>query len=97
MAGPGFGTGAVPVQPQNGMGTAAMILGIVGLLCCPTVIPSILAIVFGVIGNRNAKAGTATNGGMAMAGLIMGIVGVVLAIAYWILNMVGALTNYTSY
>lgn len=84
------------MAPQNGMGIAALILGIVGLVSCCFVVPSVLAIVFGVIGNRKAKEGSATNGGMAMAGLIMGIIGVALAVLYWIANLLGFIGDWTS-
>ncbi len=39
----------------------------------------LLAIILGVIGRGRAKRGEATNGGMALAGVILGVVGVLLA------------------
>jgi uncharacterized membrane protein len=68
------------MAPQNGMGTASLVLGILGLVCCGSLIMSVLAIVFGVMGRKKVAAGQATNGGMATAGMILGIVGVVLGI-----------------
>lgn len=65
--------------PQNGMGTAALIMGILGFLCLPFIGP-ILAIVFGRIGLQRAAAGQATNAGAAKAGYILGIIGVILLI-----------------
>ncbi len=65
--------------PQNGMGTAALVLGIVQFFCFP-LIGSILAIVFGKIGMDRADQGLATNRGSAKAGFILGIIGLVLAI-----------------
>lgn len=66
------------------MGTAALVLGIVGLagLCVYGfgVIPAILAIIFGKIGMNKAAEGAANNLGSAKAGFIMGIIGVVLAV-----------------
>lgn len=72
-------TGATVVAPRNGMGTAALIMGILQFVCLGT-IGSILAIVFGKIGMNRAKRGEATNGGMAKAGFILGIVGIILSI-----------------
>lgn len=68
-------------QPRNGMGIAALVLGIVGLLLSwiPFVwVASILAIVFGAIGAKRAKAGQATNRGMALWGMWLGIAAVIL-------------------
>jgi len=70
---------AMPVAPQNGAGTAALIFGIVQFFCIPF-IGGILAIVFGRIGVKKAKAGLATNGTMATVGFWLGIVGLILSI-----------------
>lgn len=64
-------------QPQNGMGVAALVFGLLSVLCVLPGIGGVLGIVFGVIGRKKAKQGLATNGGMATAGLILGIVGLV--------------------
>lgn len=69
-----------PAMPQNGMGTAALVLGILGIIGCIPIIGGILAIIFGRIGMRNAEQGLATNGGVAKAGFILGIIGLVLAV-----------------
>ena len=70
------GQGALP---QNGMGTAALVMGILQFLCLG-VIGSILAIVFGRIGMARADQGLATNRGAAKAGFILGIIGVVMQV-----------------
>src|SRR4051812_32895976 len=66
---------------RNGFGTAALVLGIVGLILFWTiilgVILGVLAIVFGVLGRKRASRREATNGGVALAGAILG--GVALA------------------
>lgn len=68
-------------QPQNGLGTAALVLGIIGaalfFAIWPPVILGVLAIVFGAVGLGRVKRGAATNRGVAMAGLVLGIVAVV--------------------
>lgn len=69
-----------PAVPQNGMGTAALVLGILGIIGCLPYIGSILGIIFGRIGMKNAEQGLATNGGSAKAGFILGIIGLVLAV-----------------
>ena len=84
--------GAPANQPQNGMGTAALVMGILQFFCLG-IIGSILAIIFGRIGMRNAAQGLATNGGAAKAGFILGIIGLILSvigIVIWIIVMVAA-------
>ena len=69
--------GAAPAAPQNGMGTAALVMGILQFFCLGTV-GSVLAIVFGKIGMNKADQGMATNRGSAKAGFVLGIVGLAL-------------------
>ena len=76
-------------QPQNGMGTAALILGILQFFCLGT-IGSILAIIFGKIGMNRADQGLATNRGAAKAGFVLGWIGVALTIIVIISIIVGA-------
>ena len=86
---------AASSAPQNGMGTAALIMGILQFFCLGT-IGTILAIIFGKIGMNKAEQGLATNGGAAKAGFILGIVGAVLTaigIVVWIIAMVVAGTS----
>ncbi len=94
---PGPGAGAYPAQPmQNGMGTAALIMGILQFFCLG-VIGSILAIVFGKIGMDKADQGLADNRGVAKAGFVLGIIGVVLfALGLIILLIAGATGNLNS-
>ncbi|MEY9893940.1 hypothetical protein ABIA35_005038 [Catenulispora sp. MAP12-49] len=75
------GYGAPPVRRRNGMGTAALVLGIVGFLIGPA---SILAIIFGRIGLTRVARGEATNRGVAQAGFVLGIVTLLL----WILGLI---------
>ena len=81
---PGVHGSAAP--PRNGFGIASLALGIVqfpvGLFCVLGIICGALAIIFGWLGMGRASRGEATNGGQAKAGFILGIVGVVLALAF---------------
>lgn len=74
---PSMPAARVGTGPQNGMGSAALTLGILGFFCFP-LIASVLAIIFGRIGMTRAEQGLATNGGAAKAGFILGIIGLVL-------------------
>ncbi|CAN5251915.1 hypothetical protein BH24ACT10_BH24ACT10_01640 [soil metagenome] len=68
--------------PRNGLGIAALVLGVLGLLTSWLVVGGLLgivAIVLGFIGRGRAKRGEATNGGMALAGIITGALAVLVA------------------
>ncbi|RSS86090.1 DUF4190 domain-containing protein, partial [Streptomyces sp. WAC05292] len=69
-------------QPRNGLGVAALVLGIVAVVGCAlnliAVGLGVAAIVLGVLGRNRAARGEATNGGMALAGLILGVTGALL-------------------
>ncbi len=72
--------------PRNGMGTAALVLGILALVFSILFFPAglvmgVLAVIFGFIGRGRGNRGEATNGGAATAGLVMGILAVIASIA----------------
>ena len=69
---------------RNGLGIAALVLGVLALLSSLFVVGGLLglvAIVLGVLGRGKAKRGEATNGGMAMAGIVLGVVSVLITAA----------------
>lgn len=79
------GVAAAPalVAPSNsGKAIASLVLGILWL----GGLGSILAVVFGVIARKEIKAsgGALKGDGMALAGLILGIIGIAGAVAYWV-------------
>jgi hypothetical protein len=80
MPAPGYGGSqavAYGARPANGMGTAALVMGILGIIMLPIVF-SILAIIFGSVGIGRANRGAATNKGVAIAGLVLGLIGIPL-------------------
>ncbi|WP_418959405.1 DUF4190 domain-containing protein [Streptomyces tritici] len=82
----GYGQQGWGQQPQNGMGTASMVLGILALcLFCfyglPSIVLGALALIFGILGRKRVQRGEANNAGQALAGIIMGSIGVVLGVA----------------
>lgn len=90
---PGYYGWAAPQQgPSNGMGMAAMVLGIVaavGFCLWPVaIITGVLALIFGLIGRSKANRGEAANPGQALAGIICGSVGIVLGVGLAVLIMV---------
>ncbi|MFF3207224.1 DUF4190 domain-containing protein [Streptomyces sp. NPDC002962] len=77
---------------SNGMGIAGMVLGIVsavGFCMWPlAVVLGILGITFGAVGRGKARRGEASNPGQALAGIICGSVGILLAIGLGVLLIV---------
>ncbi len=77
--------------PDNGMGTAGLVMAILQFVILGP-LGSVLAIIFGRIGMNRAKRGEATNGGVATAAFWLGIVGLVLSVVVTIFLVVtGAL------
>ena len=70
------------------MAIAAMVMGICGLVVCPLIL-SVPAIVFGAIGMKEVDREPGLNGkGMAIAGLVTGIVGTTLSLILIIIVIV---------
>ncbi|WP_405763734.1 DUF4190 domain-containing protein [Streptomyces sp. NBC_01420] len=92
---PGYGNPWGGPQPANGMGIAALVLGIIATvgfcLYGLGVLLGVLALVFGIIGRGRAQRGEADNGGVALAGIILGSIGIVVGAAFlgfliWAIN-----------
>lgn len=79
----GFGDPPPRGPARNGLGVAALVLGILALITFWTLVGGILfgllAIILGLVGRGRAKRGEATNGGMALAGVILGALGLLFA------------------
>ncbi|WP_405805765.1 DUF4190 domain-containing protein [Streptomyces sp. NBC_00210] len=78
-----YGQTGWQAAPANGMGITAMVLGILSvcLFCLygiVAVVLGVLALIFGILGRKRAQRGEATNGGMALAGIILGSVGIAI-------------------
>jgi hypothetical protein len=70
-----------PTAPKNGLGIAALVVAIIGLFTVfGGLILGIVAIILGFIGWGRAKRGEATNGGVAIAGVVLGFLGVIVSI-----------------
>ncbi|MFC9586381.1 DUF4190 domain-containing protein [Streptomyces yangpuensis] len=71
-------------QPSNGFGVTSLVLGILAVVGCITsfiaVALGIGAVVFGALGKGKANRGEADNGGVALAGIILGAIGIVLGL-----------------
>jgi DNA-directed RNA polymerase subunit RPC12/RpoP len=77
------GTTLEAAGTSNGFCVASLVLGIIGIPAFCIVLPPILAIVFGIIGyNQVSKTGAEGAGkGMAIAGIICGVIGSFIAAA----------------
>jgi hypothetical protein len=63
------------------MAVASLVLGLVGLPLCFLFVPSILAVIFGIVGLNQIKNDPMQTGrGLAIAGLILGAVMLVLVV-----------------
>lgn len=84
----GYSAPVMPVYraPENGLGIAALILGILGIMSCMAC--GIAAIICGHMGVKKADRGEADNRGMAQAGLVMGYIGVGLWLLFIIVYVV---------
>ena len=82
---------------SSGKATAALVLGILGLVFCP-LICSVLALVFGYQGRReiDASGGQMSGRGSATAGIVLGWVGVVICALLAILIVIGLLAGDSS-
>jgi len=70
-----------PVAPKNGLGIAALVVAIIALFTgVGGIILGVVAVILGVMGYQRAKRGEATNGGVAIAGIVLGILSIIEAI-----------------
>jgi hypothetical protein len=79
------GYGQQTMRYGGGMATAALVLGILALILCWTVfggiVLGIIAVVLGIIAARRASRGEAPGRGRAIAGIVTGALGLVIAVA----------------
>jgi hypothetical protein len=88
-----------PVGPKNGLGIAALVVAIIALLSVVGgVVLGVVAIILGFIGWGRARRGEANNGGVAVAGIVLGFLSIIEAVvvigfAVWGFDQVGG-TDY---
>lgn len=87
-------------QPQktSPLAVVSLVLGILGVPCCMFLVFGIGAVVTGFLARKqiDASQGSLKGSGMATAGIVLGVVSVVLAIVVWLLNIAGVLeSNYS--
>jgi hypothetical protein len=82
------------VGSQNGLGVAALVIGIIGLVLVWSVVGGIvlgiLAVIIGVLARGRCKRGEADNIGVATSGIVLGILAVLVSVVFiWIWVSVG--------
>ncbi len=75
------------MEQKNGKATAALVLGIVSLIGICVPIAGIICGIIAIVLASMAKKEGAVNG-KQKAGLILGIIGIVISIVMWIVNAV---------
>jgi hypothetical protein len=87
---PQYGGGAP--QGSNQKALWALILGIVSIVCCLGLLAGIPAIILSRIADKEIAATGQGGAGMAKAGLILGIIGIILSLLWGIAIGVGGLS-----
>ena len=92
---PGYGGPVYSSGPQNGLGIAALVLGLLSVVLGLAVIGGLLGVVaigLGFAGRGRVKQGVANNNGVATAGIITGFIGFLLACLTVTLLVVGTVS-----
>lgn len=81
-----YGGGYGEPPKSNGLGIAALVVGILSIPAAflagvPGIVLGLIAIVLGIVGLRRVKARRADNRGMAITGVVTGVLGLLLGIA----------------
>jgi hypothetical protein len=83
---PYAGYAGPPVGPRNGLGVASLVTAIIALVTCASVvlgvILGIVAVVIGFAGRGRVKRGEANNGGVAIAGIVLGFIAILASLAF---------------
>lgn len=89
----GYGTQTGP--KTNGLAIASLVLGIAGLVFYACGVGSILALVFGYMARGQIDRDPQNQGGrgMAIAGIIMGWIGIAILVIFWVVIIIIAATT----
>ncbi|SPM38921.1 hypothetical protein MNAB215_1102, partial [Mycobacterium numidiamassiliense] len=96
--GPGYppppGPGYPPSQPASGTNTFAivsLVASLLGWICVG--VGSVVGVVFGFLALNQIKQTGQSGRGLAIAGIVIGIISIVGGIIYWIIVMITAGSN----
>ena len=75
-----------PTGTRNGLGIAALVIAIIGLVLCWTVVGGVIlglsAVIIGFVAQGRVKRGQATNGGVAIAGIVLGFLAIIVSLVF---------------
>ena len=75
-----------PIGPRNGLGIAALVLAIIGLVFCWTVFGGVIlgvcAVIIGFVARGRVTRREATNGGIAIAGIVLGFLAIIVSLVF---------------
>lgn len=81
----GIYPGAAPIL-RNGMGVAALVVAIIALLLSITVagavVLGITAVILGFIGRARVRRSEADNGGVALSGIVLGVIAIIAGLLF---------------
>jgi hypothetical protein len=66
------------------MAIASLVCGILGLVTCCAIVPSAVAVVLGGVALSTIRLGQAHGRGLAIAGIVLGIAGLIVGALFWI-------------
>jgi hypothetical protein len=80
--------------PKNGLGITSLVLAILGLLSSwiaflnfGSIVVGLIAVVIGIVARGRVKRGIANNGGVAIAGIVLGALAIIVSVAFIALYM----------
>jgi Domain of unknown function (DUF4190) len=81
--------GTQPVAPQgtNGLSIASLVLSLVNIIPCFWIfpLPALLGLIFGIVGRGQISHNPGAKGkGMAIAGIVLGIVFLIVGAIFWV-------------
>jgi hypothetical protein len=83
---PYYGPPPTLAAPKNGLGIASLVLAVIALVSVATVVApvglGIIAVVVGLFGHGRVKRGAANNGGIAIAGIVLGALAIIVGLAF---------------
>jgi hypothetical protein len=75
-----------PTGPRNALGVAALVIAIIALVFCWSVaggvVLGICAVIIGFVARGRVKRGEATNGGIAIAGIVLGFLAIIVSLVF---------------
>ncbi|MBL1073456.1 DUF4190 domain-containing protein [Nocardia sp. 2] len=96
---PGYQPYGYPQQGTgtNGLAIAALVTSLIGLLsvffCAFIPIIPVVGLILGVIGFNQVKTSGQDGKGMALAGIWVGVAGIVISIGFWVLIAIGVASS----